>query len=116
MNRLWPTALITVGITACATHVPDSPPSVSTTEEAVESSAPSASDVVVVSDSVGAATSAEAGITNLPAHRGLVCKRERRTGSHRARKVCRTRAQIAQEELAARETFEDLHRSQQEYD
>ena len=44
-----------------------------------------------------------------------VCHREKRTGTNRVVRVCRTRAQIEREELESKELFDDLHRSQQEY-
>ena len=51
----------------------------------------------------------------MPARGEVICVRERRTGSNRVRKVCRTREEIRREEDQARETFDDLHRSQEDY-
>lgn len=41
-----------------------------------------------------------------------VCRRERRTGSHRAVRVCRTRAEIERIKQESKETFDDLLREQ----
>lgn len=54
---------------------------------------------------------AEAALSN-----NLICRVERRTGSNRPIRVCRTRAQIEQAELDGKDTFEELHRSQVEYE
>lgn len=45
----------------------------------------------------------------------VVCRRERTTGSHRARRVCRSRAEIDRMAIDAKDTFDDLHKSQAEY-
>jgi len=123
MNRHWMAVMISIGISACAASGPDSSRPVAEAENASESTsesvtpAPTTDDSIVVVDIPGeSATPAEASNLDMPAQRDVVCVRERRTGSHRARRVCRSRAQIAKEELEARETFDDLHRSQVEYD
>ena len=119
MNRYWMTVVISIGISACAASGPDSSRPVAEAENASESTAPAPAtdDLIVVVDIPGdPATPTEASDMDMPTQSKLVCVRERRTGSHRARKVCRTRAQIAKEELEGKETFEDLHRSQVEYD
>jgi hypothetical protein len=62
--------------------------------------------------------SAEAVARILSGESGLnqqVCRREMQTGSHRAVRICRTRAEIAALELEGKDTFKDLHRSQKEY-
>lgn len=41
-----------------------------------------------------------------------VCRRERRTGTHRAVRVCRTRAEMEQSKQESKDTFRDLHREQ----
>lgn len=123
MTRHWLIVMISIGISACAASGPDTSRPDAKAENASESTtesatpAPATEDVITVVDIPGeSATPAEAIELDVPAQSALVCVRERRTGSHRARKVCRTRAQIAREELEAKETFEDLHRSQVEYD
>lgn len=45
----------------------------------------------------------------------LVCRYERRTGSHRVERVCRTQSDIDQDGIAAKKTFGELARSQREY-
>ncbi len=44
-----------------------------------------------------------------------VCRLEKRTGSNRAMRVCRTRAEIEALETESKERFRELHRSQTEY-
>ena len=123
MNRHLLTIMISIGISACAASGPDSSRPDAKAENASEittespTPTPATEDVVVVVDiPEDSATTAEAGDLDMPAPSELVCVRERRTGSHRARKICRSRAQIAKEELEGKDTFEDLHRSQVEYD
>ncbi len=122
MNRHWMAAVICTGIAACAASGPDSPEPVadseSVSEKAAETVVPKAAsgEDVVASTSAEAVTPSEPGITDMPARTQRICKRERKTGSHRAREVCRTREQIEKEELEGKEAFEDLHRSQVEYD
>jgi hypothetical protein len=41
-----------------------------------------------------------------------ICTREKRTGSNRAMRVCRTRAEVERLEEESKETFRTLHRSQ----
>lgn len=123
MTRHWLIVMISISISACAASGPDSSRPDAKAENASESTtesatpAPATEDVIVVVDIPGESTTpAEASDSDMPVRSELVCVRERRTGSHRARKVCRSRAQIAKEELEAKETFKDLHRSQVEYD
>ncbi len=123
LTRHWLIVMISIGISACAASGPDSSRPDAKAENASESTtesatpAPATDDLIVVVDIPGeSATPAEASDLDLPAQSDLVCVRERRTGSHRARKVCRTRAQIAKEEQDGKDDFEDLHRSQVEYD
>ena len=119
--------MISIGISACAASGPDSSHPVAKAENATESAtesttesatpAPATEDVITVVDiPEESATPTEASDLDVPVRSDLVCVRERRTGSHRARKVCRSRAQIAKEEQEGKDTFEDLHRSQVEYD
>lgn len=44
-----------------------------------------------------------------------VCRNERKTGTNRVSRVCRTRAEIEQQQAKGKEVFDDLHKSQQEY-
>ena len=127
MKQQWMAAIICIGLTACAASGPAvAPPNQNSekTENATErpteivtqneSQASPASEVVVVDIPQEPVTAP--GNTEVPVRKELVCKRERQTGSNRARKVCRSREQIAKDELDGKKTFEDLHRSQQEYD
>ena len=119
--------IICIGLTACAASGPAVlPPNQNSekTENATErpteivtqneSQASPASEVVVVD--IPQEPVNVSGVTEEPVRKELVCKRERQTGSNRARKVCRSREQIAKDELDGKKTFEDLHRSQREYD
>lgn len=127
MKQQWMAVIICIGLTACAASGPAVPPpnqNSEKTENATErpteivtqneSQASPASEVVVVD--IPQEPVNVSGVTEEPVRKELVCKRERQTGSNRARKVCRSREQIAKDELEGKKTFEDLHRSQREYD
>ena len=127
MKQQWMAVIICIGLTACAASGPAVPPpnqNSEKTENATErpteivtqneSQASPASEVVVVD--IPQEPVSVSGVTEEPVRKELVCKRERQTGSNRARKVCRSREQIAKDELEGKKTFEDLHRSQREYD
>lgn len=47
-----------------------------------------------------------------PAKDDRICRREVRTGTHRAVRVCRTRAEIERIEQESKDTFRDLYESQ----
>lgn len=51
-----------------------------------------------------------------PAADDRICRREVRTGTHRAVRVCRTRAEIERMEQESKDTFRDLHESQMQED
>ena len=127
MKQQWMAAMICIGLTACADSGPAMPPPNENPEKTKtsaerpaeivtqnESSAPSAREVVVVEFPQEPETAPDN--TEVPVQTEYVCKRERKTGSNRATKVCRSREQIAKDELEGKKTFEDLHRSQREYD
>lgn len=127
MKQQWMAVIICIGLTACAASGPAVPPpnqnsekTENATEEPTEivtqneSQASPASEVVVVD--IPQEPVNVYGVTEEPVRKELVCKRERQTGSNRSRKVCRSREQIAKDELDGKKTFEDLHRSQREYD
>ena len=127
MKQQWMAVIICIGLTACAASGPAVPPpnqNSEKTENATErpteivtqneSQASPASEVVVVD--IPQEPVNVSGVTEEPVRKELVCKRERQTGSNRARKVCPSREQIAKDELEGKKTFEDLHRSQREYD
>lgn len=48
--------------------------------------------------------------------RERVCRREKRTGTNRIVRVCRSVAQIEQETIESKRVFDEIRRSQREYD
>lgn len=45
-----------------------------------------------------------------------ICRNERKTGTHRLTRVCRTRAEMEELEVASKQVFDELHKSQKEYE
>ncbi len=118
MNRHYVMAAACLGITACASSGPNLPePAAKTVEPATRSEATEPDDVLEVGTipSVPAAT-VEHELAIVFVQNEMVCRREMRTGSHRAVRVCRTRAEIERLETESKETFKDLHRSQKEFE
>ena len=118
MNRHYVVAAAFLGITACASSGPNLPESAAkTVEPATRSEATEPEDVVEVGTipSVPAAT-VDHEAASVVVRNEMVCRREMRTGSHRAVGVCRTRAEIERLETESKETFKDLHRSQKEFE
>lgn len=126
MRNLTVTLTFCCVLVACSTAVPRSaeqgsaqppvtvPPTPEATPEAATdergSTPADGSDVITVSD-----------IPRIPEQPDIleqqeqpekICTYERKTGTHRATRVCRTRAQIEQESLKGKQTFDELHRSQ----
>lgn len=103
-----------IAIAACA----ESPTTPATNEPAeiaatTPESAASSKGVIEVVDVPNAP---EAAVVVLPQPATTrICRRERRTGTNRTMRVCRTRAEIEQKEIESKDTFEELRRSQQEY-
>ncbi len=110
-----------LGLAACAAPGPELPlPSTGANE--AQKNVPSEPNKAVTDDNVTVSDNqnapvvvGEPGITDMPPRR-VVCVRERRTGSHRAKRVCRTEAEIEQLRVEGQDIFEDLHRSQKEYE
>jgi hypothetical protein len=110
-----------VGLAACAAPGPE-PPLPSTGTGEAQKSVPSEPKQTITDGEVSVSdnqdpivVAGEPGITDMPRRR-LVCVRERRTGSHRAKRVCRTEAEIEKLRIEGQDSFEDLHRSQKEYE
>ena len=110
-----------VGLAACAATGPESTVPSTGTDEG-QKSVPSETNKAVTDDNVTVSANQDApvvvgepGITDMPRRR-LICVRERRTGSHRAKRVCRTEAEIEKLRIEGKDSFEDLHRSQKEYE
>ena len=116
MNRHYIVAALFLGIAACATSVPQSPESgaeprnsATTRNSATPSNSATPASEIVVSDVP------ELGeVAIIPGQDEVVCSMERRTGTHRKVRVCRSRSQIARSAIEAKESFEILRRSQQD--
>ena len=97
---------------ACAT--PNGGAMVSPAEPVDEQPGNAASEGTVADDTVSADNNeSEPGIVMPHRDSQRVCVRERRTGSNRARTVCRTRAEIEEERVRSKQTFEGIRRSQE---
>ncbi len=114
MNRHYVVAAFFLGIAACATSVPQSQESgaearnsATTSNTATTSnSATPASEMVVID------VPKVSEVAIVPGQDEVVCRMERRTGTHRKTRVCRSRSQIARSSIEARESFEVLRKSQ----
>ena len=104
MNRHFVVAALFLSIAACATSVPPSP----------ESGAEARNSATPVSEMVVIDILEESDVAIVPDQDEVVCSMERRTGTHRKVRVCRSRSQIARSAIEAKESFEVLRRSQQD--
>ena len=119
MYRLNLMAATYLVITACASSGPNlaSAPAPEAAEPPSKSEATEPESVVEVATIPGVpATTVDHGADSVAVQNEMVCRREMRTGSHRATRVCRTRAEIERMEIDAKDTFKDLHRSQKEFE
>ena len=109
-------ALSVTALAACSTAPPAAQESEPQTHQSESDGGQSASEdkVAAVGDINQAAAASEPGITDMPP-RGdeVICVRERRTGSNRAKKVCRTRAEIERDRIEGKETFEGMRQAQE---
>ena len=96
MNRRYVVAAIFLGLAACATSGSESPAPDAKVEAELKTSNPSAAEgEIEVFDIPEVSTVANiSDQANIPDSSGLVCRREKITGSHRVTRVCRTRAEI----------------------
>ena len=110
MNRHVVVAALFLGIAACATSVPQSQESGAEAgySETTSNSATPASEMVVI-DILEVSE-----VAIVPGQDEVVCSMERRTGTHRKVRVCRSRSQIARSAIEAKESFEVLRRAQQD--
>ncbi len=118
MYRRYLMAAALFVITACAAPGPTPPPSVAEPEEPsanIKTSEPQSVVEVATIPSVPVATVDHAA-ENIFTRKEMVCRRERRTGTHRATRVCRTREEMERLEIESKETFRDLNRSQNEFE
>lgn len=102
------TTLGFLALAACATPGPEPVAPVSPVENAVtDETSPTSADELEFEDAPAAT---EAAI--VPAKDEVICRRERKTGTHRAIKVCRRVSDIQKESRQAKDAFEALRRSQ----
>jgi len=111
MNRRIVIAETFLGIAACATPGP-------------ESTEPPANAGISATNGASSATAGEVEVadipevpkvTDIPVRDRIVCRMEKRTGTNRATRVCRSRSSINRTALDAKDTFEYLRKSQVEY-
>ena len=126
MTRLLPACVGALCIGACATtDVPDASstdsvpavPAVPTQSATVDASKQAENSTQTVAKSgiemieVPAVVPTEIAVT-ASRDDGRICRRERRTGTHRVVKVCRSRAEVRRIEQESKDTFRALHESQ----
>lgn len=109
MIRRCAVTTVFLAVTACATSGPEVPEPVASAEAPVTNGSPAPGDVDV------AEIPEVPEMTDIPVRDEVVCKMEKRTGTNRAVKVCRSRSNISRGSTEAKETFEVLRRSQVEY-
>ena len=122
MTRLLPACLGALCIGACATT--DIPSALTTAAPAVPAQTATVDEPEMAASSTQTGAEAEIEVIDIPAVEEAaipaavskgddrICRREVRTGTHRAVRVCRTRAEIERMEQESKDTFRDLHESQ----
>jgi hypothetical protein len=117
MLRVSSLTILCLSLAACANNVPSSPESLPTvadsptagTEPTVQDeNAPSGVQEIITVAEIPDAPKAERTVEK----QEVICERVRRTGTHRATRICRTRAEIERESLDGKDTFDELHRAQ----
>ncbi len=111
MNRQYVVAALFLGIAACVTSVPQSQKS----GAEARNSATTSNSTTPASEMVVIDIPEVSEVANVPGQDEVVCRLEKRTGTHRATRVCRSRSQIANSSREARETFEVLRKSQTDH-
>ncbi len=111
MNRRYVVAVIFLGIAACATSVQESPQPVAS----AGNPAPDSKSTTPVGEVEIVAVPEVPMVTDIPVRDEVICRMEKRTGTNRATRVCRTRSGNARSAREGKETFEVLRRSQVEY-
>jgi len=111
MIRRYAVAAIFLGVAACATSGSQSPePRANAGNSASDSKSTSAVGDVEVGDIPEVPKAVD-----IPVRDDVICRMEKRTGSNRATRVCRSRSQNTKSSREGKETFEDLRRSQTGY-
>ena len=111
MNRRYVVAAIFLGIAACATSGPESPTPVAN----AGSPATDSKSTTPVGEVEIVAIPEVPMVTDVPVRDEVICRMEKRTGTNRAVRVCRTRSGNARSARKGKATFEVLRRSQVEY-
>ena len=120
MNNLVLLAAAALAITACASTAPTAPDTSVPVAAAAAESSPATSNVEEPGSSTG-----DIQVVNIEGQEKvalqtdepeIVCRRERRTGSHRAIRVCRSKAEIERTAREGKDAFEELNRSQTQVD
>lgn len=108
MNQRYFVAGIFLVVAACATPGSVSPePGANAGSPAQNSKSTTAEGEVEVADTSKILTMADN-----PRRNEVICRMEKRTGTNRPIRVCRSRSQNAQSAIEAKETFEILRKSQ----
>lgn len=97
---------------ACAAPVVSPEPSVSS-EASIPAPASEATEKTIEVAKIPEPSAAPSVVLN---RNERICRNERRTGTNRVVRVCRTAAEMAQLEAQSKEVFNELHRSQKEYE
>ncbi len=110
MNRRYVVAATFLGIGACATSGPESPVPGAKVDTSVITSNPTAAEgeIEVVDVPDVPKTANISGQANIPDPNEIVCRREKKTGSHRVTRVCRKRAQIEARRVADQEAVRKM--------
>ena len=111
MIRRYVVAALFLGIAACVTSVPQSQDSGakarSSTTDSNSTTAAGEMEVIDIPEVRNVAI--------VPGQDEVICRLEKRTGTNRATRVCRSRSQNARSAREAKETFEILRRSQTDH-
>lgn len=116
MNLTYVMAATFLGIAACATPGPKLPEPVAMSEDSLTHDTPDS-----VTSETSSATAGELEFVDIPevaeaadvaVKDKIICSMERRTGTHRAKRVCRTASSIEKSSREGKEAFEVLRRSQ----
>ena len=120
MNKSVLLAAAALALTACASTAPTATDSSVPAASAAADLPPATSDVEEPGSSNG-----DIQVLNIEGQEKvalptdepeIVCRRERRTGSHRAIRVCRSKAEIERTAREGKDAFEELNRSQTQVD
>ncbi len=110
MDRRYLVAATFLGIAACATSGPESSEqavgSASADDAVVDTSMAESEDVLEVAEVPEVPVAA----SPPPPQNAVVCRKEKRLGSNRTVKICRTQAQMEADREAGQDTLDELSR------